>query len=339
MPLTIKQAISAKTKAGGGTLTYLIKGGNDGEAARDLLLATAPALYNSAPLADYNIDQYDEAWDLMVGTVDYKIPAVTPPQEETGNIYTEFQSTSGTVHISQSLETRGSYCAQCQNSTPGKYIWNGTAYSTGEPGGIPGSFEAGCTEDAPTYTGDADSILAPIVGSVAWGTLVPSGTPREAPYTGGAIGVTKDGIEGVDIEGGPFNFSKRVYLDSITDDQIARLEAAKNCVNSIPWGPFQIGEVRFRGATGGDQGRNNVELTLSFVAEANQTNLTVGQMTGISKMGHEYLWVHYQEVVDPISNTITKRPAYVKVERVYHWSKFEIIDEILESAIAEAWEE
>ena len=57
--INIKTSLAATTKAGGGTLRYWIHNTMDGEAARDLLLATAPAFYNGAPLADYGIDVLD----------------------------------------------------------------------------------------------------------------------------------------------------------------------------------------------------------------------------------------------------------------------------------------
>lgn len=340
MTAQIKQAMASTTRAGGGTLTYWIKGTQDGTEARDLLLATAPATYNFAPLADYAIDQLDDAWDILTARAEYRIPSVTQPEEESGNIHTSFDAMGGTIHITQSLETRGAYCAPCANSRPGKYLWNGTSYSTvgGETAYLPSSDN--CTEVAPTYAGSASSVLSPIVGDIKYGQLVPPVGPLpKPPYTGGAIGITKDGVEGVDIEGGPFNFTKRVYLDFITDDQVARLARMKDHVNSVPWGPFNAGEVRFRGMTGASQGRANVELSLSFVAEGNRTGITIGQISGIRKLGHEYLWVYYQEFADPVSNVITKRPIYCYVERVYHWDNFETIDEILDSAVSQAWED
>ena len=330
--INIKTSLAATTKAGGGTLRYWIHNTMDGEAARDLLLATAPAFYNGAPLADYSIDVLD--WQTMEGRVEYKIPSVTPPKEKTGNIFTQLNLSGGSVHITQSLETVASYCAPCLNSRPSQYI-----YERPDPGSPPtwsavpgtGYFPAGdgCTENPPPVLEWSETTKATVEGDKALGILVPGGDPPTAPYTGGAIGITKDLVEGCDIDGGPLSFSKRVYLDSLTDDQVKRLVEAKDCCNSRPWRLWDTGQVRFKGATGGDQGRNNVELTLDFLVDVNITDLYIGTIGPISKRAHEYLWVHHKEFEDPVSHTITKKPAYAYVERVYGWSDFSIIDELL----------
>lgn len=331
MSIGIKQAIPSNTRAGGGTLYYWIVGSMDPAAAKALLLATAPSNYNGAPQADYSIDTLD--WQTHEAQVTYKLPSVTPPKEVTGNIFTQFNFNSGTVHITQSLETTRAYCAPCLNSRPGHYIW--------QPGGVgppawtliptePADLPAvdGCTELPPVYVpGPFTSLPKP--NDMAYGTLVPGAIVAQPPYTGGAIGITKDSIEGVDIDGGPLSFSKRVYLEELTDEQVARLAEAKNCCNANPWRLWDTGQVRFKGVSGGDQGRNNVEISLEFEVDANLSGFYVGTIGPITKLAHEYLWVYYKEFEDKVSHTITKKPAYAYVERVYGWSDFSIIDELL----------
>jgi hypothetical protein len=50
------------------------------------------------------------------------------------------------------------------------------------------------------------------------------------------------------------------------------------------------------------------------------TNQTVGSITGISKKGHEYLWVRYEDSID--SNALLKKPKAVYVNSVYRESDF-----------------
>jgi hypothetical protein len=333
MAITIKAAIPSNTKAGGGTLHYWIVGTMSGEDARNALLATAPTSYNGAPLGDYNIDCLD--WQTHEAQAIYKLPSVTPPKEKTGNIFTQFNLNSGSVHITRSLETVDTYCAPCINSRPSTWIYSNDGHPpawtmVAGTGGIVDGDD--CTETAPP-------VVPPLtpgktttnLGDKAFGILVPGGgtTPAIAPYTGGAIGLTKDSIEGVDIDDGPITFTKRVYLDELTDDQVARLADASRCCNALPWKFWDVGQVRFKGVAGGDQGRNNVELSLEFVVDKNQTDIFVGTIGPITKRAHDYLWVYYKEYEDKVSHVITKKPIYAYVERVYGWSDFAIIDEIL----------
>ncbi|MFN8730574.1 MAG: hypothetical protein ACK5Z4_12025, partial [Planctomyces sp.] len=88
---------------------------------------------------------------------------------------------------------------------------------------------------------------------------------------------------------------------------------------------FAAGEVLFLGATGskrGDGPDDNWEITFRFAASPNQTGLSVGSITGISKKGWEYLWVRYADAEDSGSGAIIKKPIAAYVERVYDQANF-----------------
>lgn len=332
MAAQIKQAIRLEAKAGGGTVYYLIRNTTDYAEARDLLLATAPAFFNSVPQSNYSLDI--DTWNIWNARVEYQVPSVTPPGEKSGTVYTSFGTAGGTVHITQSIKTTGAYCLPCLNSTPSRYVWTnpgGGLTWTLATGGA-GTLEAGCTETAPNPSTDPGKTE----GETRYATITPRSegdpfyvAPPKPPFTGGAIGVTKDGIEGCDIDAGEFVFTKRVYLDSVSDAQVQALNLATDTVNDDTWRGFSRGEVRFKGCTGGEQGRQNVELTLNFVASPNLTGITIGGITGISKLGHEYLWTYYQDFEDPNAKKIIKRPIYVYTEQVYRFGDFAIFDELL----------
>jgi hypothetical protein len=57
-------------------------------------------------------------------------------------------------------------------------------------------------------------------------------------------------------------------------------------------------------------------------AGSNQTlpALSMGNITGIEKKGHEYLWVRYEDNVE--SNALIKIPRAVYVNRVYREEDF-----------------
>jgi len=88
---------------------------------------------------------------------------------------------------------------------------------------------------------------------------------------------------------------------------------------------FSAGEVLFVGCSGAQEwddqkGRGPWSLAFRFVASQNVTNQTIGDISGIDKKGHEYLWVRYEESVD--TNALIKKPKYVYVNKVYRESDF-----------------
>ena len=56
------------------------------------------------------------------------------------------------------------------------------------------------------------------------------------------------------------------------------------------------------------------------MASKNLTNETVGDITGIAKKGHEYLWVKYEDSQSDVS--LLKKPRSVYVNQVYKSADF-----------------
>ena len=77
-------------------------------------------------------------------------------------------------------------------------------------------------------------------------------------------------------------------------------------------GEFAAEELLFIGATG-EVVAKNPQLVFSFLASPNITGLTIGDITGISKKGHEYLWFDFKRAKDATANMPTReiRAAYV----------------------------
>lgn len=147
-----------------------------------------------------------------------------------------------------------------------------------------------------------------------------------APDFKGAIGVTKDNIEGVDVPVPSRQWTETYALEDeyVTDEFKDLLEAYTGCVNSAAFQGFLAGEVRFEGATLRTQGRMAVddvatafwELVLSYQSQPNQTYITIGDIEGIEKDGWDYLWVRYMEEHDEDAAEIVKVPKAAYVERV-----------------------
>lgn len=334
MTIEIRTGLRVKAKAGGGTVPFMVRGTLSYIDARDTMLGACDPTFNGAPLASYEIEMTE--WDFWEGYVEYSIPQ-TNPQEKSGRLYRSYDTSGGTVHINQSIATVGAYCLPCMKSKPSLYVWHSGSWTTTPSlGGVAGTFETGCTEDAPAVPTDP----APVEGDKAYGRLKVMASPPPgyhapiAPWTGGAINITKDGIEGADIPSASSKFTITLYLDTVTPTQRLRLEAIAQHVNAVVFEGRAIGEVRYENGTINNQGRENYEVRLNFVREPNLTGLVVGGITGIAKRGHELLWVYYQEYEDQISHTLLKRPVYAYVEQVFYWSDFAIITELIALATA-----
>ncbi|MEM7622994.1 MAG: hypothetical protein AAF235_07295 [Planctomycetota bacterium] len=157
------------------------------------------------------------------------------------------------------------------------------------------------------------------------GTHAASGTT--APDFQGAIGVTQDSVEGIDITVPIYQFTETHYLPAaaVTNSYKGALFNLTGKVNSGGFRGFSAGEVLFLGATGSRRGTSeddDWEITFRFAASPNVTGLSVGPISGISKKGWEYLWVRYADQEDTGSNTIVKRPVAAYVERVYDQGSF-----------------
>lgn len=335
MAAVIRTGLKIQAKAGGGHIPYMVNQTTSYTEARDLMLLTAPTSFNSAPLSGYQIEMTE--WGFWEGYCEYSIPQ-TKPEEKSGRLYRSYDTSGGTVHITQSLATVGAYCLPCIKSKPSLYVWDSGAWTTSPGvGGVAGTLETGCTEDAPAVPTDP----APVDGDKAYGTVKamlsppPGYTPPKPPWTGGAINVTKDGIEGTDIPSAQSKFTITIYLDTVTPTQRLQLEAIAQHVNGVEFEGRAIGEVRFESAAINKQGRENYEVRMNFIREPNLTGLYIGGIGPIAKKGHELLWVHYQDYEDQIAHTMLKRPAYVYVEQVFFWSDFAIITELMALATAE----
>ncbi|MBX3444252.1 MAG: hypothetical protein KF774_17755 [Planctomyces sp.] len=148
-----------------------------------------------------------------------------------------------------------------------------------------------------------------------------SGTP---PDYYGAIGVTKDTVEGCDVVIPTYSWKETHRFPAAAVNQAYRLIVAglTGSVNSSEFRGFSGGEVLFLGADGSlSSARGEFSITYSFAAQKN-ANLTVGAMTGIAKDGWHYIWLRYREKEDAAANQLVLRPVSAHVEQVYPVADF-----------------
>lgn len=147
------------------------------------------------------------------------------------------------------------------------------------------------------------------------------------PNFGGAIGVTKDSIEGTDIVIPTYRWSDTYFFPNGTVDGTfkATLFAMTGRTNNAAFRGFLTGEVLFEGVKGQRRGVGKWELTYNFAASPNVTGLSVGPITGIAKQGWQYLWVRYHDFEDNTAGALVKRPVFAMVERVYDPGDFSLL--------------
>jgi len=156
------------------------------------------------------------------------------------------------------------------------------------------------------------------------GKYAPPG--KTAPDFKGAIGVTHDNVEGVDIVLPLFKFTATKVFDPDHLPSLGDLYSLTGQVNS---GSFTVrdtitgltitlnaGECLFNGAKVSEpRSDGNIEISYDFAASPNVTGLAIGPITGVNKKGFEYLWVRYADIDD--AQVLVKQPIAAYVERVY----------------------
>ena len=177
-----------------------------------------------------------------------------------------------------------------------------------------------------TYTFDTSGGTQHITQSLKTVGKYPHPHFEPAPDFKGAIGVTHEDVEGVDITVPVYNFSETHYIPDaqVTDEYKAILFFLTGRVNVAAFRNFKTGEVLFLGASGAKRGQDDWEITFRFAALPNVTNLEIGDAIIVeSKKGWELLWVRYADVEDKGAATIVKQPIAAYVEKVYEDGPFD----------------
>ena len=136
----------------------------------------------------------------------------------------------------------------------------------------------------------------------------------------GAMNVTKQGVQGLDVPKPQASFTQTYYVDpsAFTSAYKADLERAVGRMNSVTFASKEPGECMLVGITATGRGRENVQMQAQFDVSPNAEDLEVGEITGIVKRGFDALWVEYEESVDESADPpqTVKTPIAVHVEQV-----------------------
>lgn len=150
---------------------------------------------------------------------------------------------------------------------------------------------------------------------------------RTAPNFNGAIGVTRDAVDGCDIVSPTYRFNETCYFDAAVVDAAfkATVFYLTGRVNNAPFKGFAAGECLFEGARGIQRGNGQWEVNFNYAGSPNLTGLSVGTISGIDKEGWHYLWVRYNDILDSSFNGMVKRPVAVIVNRVYDYGDMSLL--------------
>lgn len=143
----------------------------------------------------------------------------------------------------------------------------------------------------------------------------------------GAIGVTKDSVEGVEIYVPSFQYqvTRYVAIEQVTQAYINNLFRLTGKTNRGNFHGFAAGQVLLAGVSGSQRGEADWELTYKFLCSENRSNLTIGEITGVNKKGWEYLWVIYEDSEDETAKWLVKKPVAAYVEKVYEDGDFGLL--------------
>jgi len=150
---------------------------------------------------------------------------------------------------------------------------------------------------------------------------------KTAPDYGGAIGITDNGIEGVDVTRPKLDLSLRLVLPStyMTPAYINILYSTTGCVNNAPWKGFFAGEVLFLGVAASQKSEEQWDLDYKFAVSPNRSNFYVGPILVPLKRGWDYLEVLYEDKVDTTAKRGVKYPLCVFVHQVYPYADFSVL--------------
>jgi len=157
--------------------------------------------------------------------------------------------------------------------------------------------------------------------------IVPA--PKVRDYKG-AINLTRNEqgevtVDGLDIYVPVFAWSETHYLPDVFISPTYKkdLKSLSAKLNDRTWREYARGEVLFIGARGSGRSYQDWEMSFSFLAADNISNLDVGDITGIAKGAWDHVWFEYEPIDTGAPDHLKViRARVARVERVYEYHDF-----------------
>lgn len=141
----------------------------------------------------------------------------------------------------------------------------------------------------------------------------------------GAIGVTDDGVQGLDIVAPQLVYEEthQIAHATVVGGLVGTIHSLTAKVNDATFKGFAAGELLFIGASGRRRKSEGFwSITFKFQASRNATGIVVGPITVTSKEGWDYLDVQYETAEDSTASMLVKKPVAARVQRVYARGSF-----------------
>ena len=189
-------------------------------------------------------------------------------------------------------------------------------YASAEKSGSSGGSGSGSSSNESTYNFDISAGTKKIIYPVSHKKTYPA--DAEAPSAG-----INDG-EGTEIIMPVGHFSETHYMSNAKCTAAYRKKVTKMVgkINSSAFKGYAAGEVLFMGASGSKTGNDKWQVTFNFSVNSAQSNLTIGNITGVSKDAWDIIWAQYTEEENSDKTEIVKKVKAVHVEQVYESANF-----------------
>lgn len=185
------------------------------------------------------------------------------------------------------------------------------------------------------------------IRTVCSGAVDKNGDPVDAPDCHRAIGVTEDGVEGVDVVVPKLEFTITVIADSdaLPSDYLVQLHKATGMCNDATFSidyrgqhlEFNQGELLFMGCPFSYRGNGTWEFPFKFSASRNaeEEDILIGgvqdpdtlDVTGgiqlVEKQGWDYLWIKYSPKKS--NDAIVRQPTAAYIEQVVKQTDFDAL--------------
>lgn len=134
-----------------------------------------------------------------------------------------------------------------------------------------------------------------------------------------AIGLSKDGVAGCDIQVPGLQFQIEALRANCTDEYINKISELAGRVNyGKAWRNRAAGTLLYLGASGRFTQRDRWTVAHKFSYQPNVLNLRISDAIVIpEKKGWDYVWVAYKEEVNAVLGQVVSVPDAAFVEYVY----------------------
>ena len=152
-----------------------------------------------------------------------------------------------------------------------------------------------------------------------------TGSGLTAPVTYGAIGLTRNSVEGADIPARGLRFNiTNYYTPDLWDTSFLTLfYALHTCYNNATFYGFSAGEVLFMGCDGQGDAYRLVPIKFEFLAKPNVSALADSPFPALTALGHDL--IDYTYINETSNDFQVRTPFYRYVHRVHDPANFTLL--------------